>query len=413
MEQMGWGGYYQVATLERPVLEMESIYLDHASTTPLRAEVREAIIETWAEFGNPSSVHSRGRAARMRLEEARERLAGVLGARRGEVVFTGGGTEADNLAILGSWRAWRRRAGRAGSGGGAGEGVVACSAVEHRAVLGAVRVAEREGASAVVMGVDGDGRLDTGALEEVLRARPVVVSVMWANNEVGTLQPIKRIAERCREEGVLFHSDAVQALGRERVRVDEVGVDLLTVSAHKIGGPQGMGALVVREGIDLEPLIHGGGQESGLRGGTEAVATAVGFSVAAELAERERVEETARLGKLRDRLQEELLSRIDGARVNGVGAPRVPHILNLSIPGVDRELLLMSLDLEGVAVSSGSACRSGSTEPSHVLVAMGRTGQGEAPLRLSLGATTTAEEIDQAIERIASVVARVRSFAGV
>lgn len=389
---------------------MEAIYLDNAATTPLRDEVREAILECWTDFGNPSSLHGLGRRARNRLEEARERLAAVLGARRREVIFTGSGTEADNLAILGRWRAWRRANEGAAQGG---VGTVVCSAIEHSAVLAPVQTAGREGASVLILGVTGDGVLDTGALEEAIGAEPAVVSVMWANNEVGTLQPVRELAERCREAGVVFHTDAVQAFGRERVRIDEVPCSLLTLSAHKIGGPAGIGALFVRDGVELEPLIHGGGQESGLRPGTEAVAAAVGFAVAAELAEREREAEAARLARLRDRLQEGLLERIPGAEVNGAAAPRLPNILNLSIPGVDREVLLMSLDLEGIAASSGSACHSGAAEPSHVLTAMGRDVEGTTPLRLSLGRTTTAEEIEGAITRIATVVERVRALAGV
>lgn len=382
---------------------MEPIYLDNAATTPLRAEVREAILECWADFGNPSSLHGWGRRARSRLEEARERLATVLGARRREVIFTSGGTEADNLAILGRWRAWRDSH--------SGAGAVVCSSIEHSAVLAPVRAAGREGASVLILGVTGAGILDTGALEEALGAMPAIVSVIWANNEVGTVQPVQQLAERCRDAGVVFHSDAVQALGRVRVRMDEVPCDLLTVSAHKIGGPTGIGALYVRGGTELEPLVHGGGQEEGLRPGTESVAAAVGFALAAELAEREREREATRLAGLRDHLQEGLVARISGAQVNGGEAQRVPHILNLSIPDVDRELLLMSLDLEGIAASSGSACRSGGVEPSHVLVAMGRDSVNATPLRLSLGRTTTAEEIETAVARIATVVERARSLA--
>jgi cysteine desulfurase len=383
---------------------MESIYLDYAATTPLRAEVRESLLDSWSEFGNPSSLHRWGRGARVRLEEARERVSALLGAARREIVFTGSGTESDNLAILGRWRAWRHSA-------DAADGVVVCSAIEHSAVLGSVRAAGREGAEVVILGVDGDGRLDTGALEELLPGRPAIVSVMWANNEVGTLQPISALAERCRAAGTIFHSDAVQALGRERIRLDEVPCDLLTISAHKIGGPAGIGALFIREGVELEPLVYGGGQEQALRAGTESVAAAVGFAVALELAEREREAEAARLAELRDRLQAELLVRIPGALVNGGAAPRLPHILNISIPGVDREVLLMALDLEGIAASGGSACRSGTTEPSHVLVAMGQVDQGSTPLRLSLGRQTTAAEVDRAIEIIAGVVTRVRALA--
>lgn len=393
---------------------MEPIYLDHAATTPLRPEAREAMVAVWETAdGNPSSVHRWGREARARLEEARERLAAALGARRREVVFTAGGTVADNLAVLGRWRAAQRR-GEAGA--------VVCTAVEHKAVLGAVEEAAREGAPALILGVDTDGRLPLESLDEALAARPAVVSVMWGNNEVGTLQPVAEAAERCRAAGVVFHTDAVQAFGRERVRVDEVGCDLLSLSAHKIGGPKGSGALYVREGVELVPLAHGGGQERGLHPGTEDVAAAVGFAVAAELAERERESEAARLRSLRDGLEATLRERIPGLIVNGGGAPRLPHVLNVSV-AADQEALLVSLDLEGLAVSSGSACQSGTVEPSHVLVAMGRSAGGgvatpdraaerfEASIRFSLGRTTTARHVEEAAARFVRVVERVRALA--
>lgn len=381
---------------------METIYLDHAATTALRPEVREAMLSVWGEgLGNPSSVHRPGRAARSRLEEARERIASILGAKRTEIVFTGGGTEADNLAILGRWRA---------VGGAGGAGSVACSAIEHKAVLGAVRQAGREGASVVILGVDDRGEVDPSSVGEVLSTRPAVVSVMWGNNEVGTIQPVAEVAAKCRAAGVVFHTDAVQAFGRTRVRVDEVECDLLALSAHKIGGPTGIGALYVRTGVELDPLTFGGGQERGYRPGTENVAAAVGFAVAAELADRERTSEAERLTGLRTRLEAGLLERVPGLIINGLGAPRLPHVLSVSVPGVDPESLVLMLDLEGLAVSSGSACQSGTVEPSHVLVAMGRTGE-EGTVRLSLGRTTTEREVVDAIERFVSVVDRARAHA--
>lgn len=386
---------------------MDPIYLDHAATTPLREEAREALVETLASVpGNPSSPHRWGREAKMKLEEARERLAAVLGAQRREVVFTAGGTVADNLAILGRWRA-------AGSHGGPGAVVV--SAVEHQAVLSAARAAGREGAELIILGVDGEGRLLLESLDEGLAARPSIVSVMWGNNEVGTLQPVSEVAERCREAGVVFHTDAVQALGKVEVRVDRVGCDLLAVSAHKVGGPKGVGALYVREGVELHPLTFGGGQERGYHPGTEDVAGAVAFAVAAELAERERESEALRLERLRDRLQAALVAGLPDLIVNGRGAPRLFHILNVSVPvpGVDVDMLVPALDLEGLAVSSGSACQSGTVEPSHVLVAMGRDPRRDgAPIRLSLGRTTTERDVEQAAERFIRVVARVRELAG-
>ena len=388
---------------------MEPIYLDNAATTPVRPEVREALLPYLdARFGNPSSSHAFGRQAHVALEEARERVAAALGAQRREIVFTSGGTEADNLAVLGRWRAVKRT--------GAPARVVACSAVEHKAVLAAVHEAAAEGAEQVMLAVDGEGRLDTGALDEVLAARPAVLALMWANNEVGVLQPVPEVAERCQAAGVTFQTDAVQAFGKIPVRVDRVPLDLLCISGHKIGAPKGIGALFVRggaSGTPLEPLVHGGSQEGALRPGTENVALAVALGVAAELAAREQESEARRLSALRDRLETELGRRISGLSVNGGGAPRVPHTSNISLSGVERDALLMSLDMEGIAVSTGAACQSGAVEPSHVLTAMGRALPGEAAIRLSLGHSTTERDIDTAIEVLPRVVERVRALAGV
>lgn len=384
-----------------PEVRMDAIYLDHAATTPVRPEVRAAMEPYLGpRFGNPSSTHRWGREARAALEDARERLAAAIGARRGEIVFTSGGTEADNLAVLGRWRA-------VGLGRG---GAVACSAIEHKAVLGAAHAAAAEGAEEILLAVDGDGRLDLGALDEALRARPAVVAVMWANNEVGTLQPVAEVAARCREAGVVFHADAIHAFGKVRVRVDEVPCDLLALSGHKIGAPKGIGALYVRSGVELQPLVHGGSQERALRPGTENVALAVGLAVAAELAAREQEDEGRRLALLRDRLEARLSAAIPGLVVNGAGAARVPQTSNVSIPGVEQDALLMALDLEGIAASGGSACQSGTIEPSHVLVAMGRASADEAAVRLSLGRTTTDGEIDAAAERIPRIVERIRAL---
>ncbi len=385
----------------------EAIYLDHAATTPIRREVREAMLPYLdAHFGNPSSAHRWGREARAALEEARERVAAALGAQRKEIVFTSGGTEADNLAVLGRWRGEARAARARGTMPPA----IACSAVEHKAVLGALHAAAAEGAEQLLLAVDLDGRLDTGALDEAIAARPAVVSVMWANNEVGTVQPIEVAAAHCRAAGIACHTDAVQAFGKVRVRVDEVPVDLLSISAHKINGPKGIGALYLRGGVEpagLEPLVHGGTQESALRPGTESVPLAVALGVAAELAAREQVEEARRLAALRDRLEGALRQRIDGLVVNAAGAPRVPQTSSVSIPGVDRDALLMALDLEGIAVSTGAACQSGVVEPSHVLVAMGRALPGETTVRLSLGHTTTEAEVERAAEILPRGVQRL------
>jgi cysteine desulfurase len=372
------------------------IYLDHAATTPLRPEARAAMEPFLGErFGNPSSAHRWGRDARAALEQARERVAAVLGAQPDEIVFTGAGTEADNIAVLGAWRACGRS-----------DAPVACSAVEHKAVLLAAKAAHRQGAPLVLLAVDEDGRVDTGTLDEVLVLRPAVVSVMWGNNEVGTVQPVAALAERCRAAGVPFHTDAVQAFGKVRVRVDDIACDLLALSAHKFGGPRGIGVLYVREGTAIEPLLWGGGQEHALRPGTQNVAAAVGLAVAAELAAAEQAAEAVRLAGLRDTLEGVLRERVTGLVVNG-GGERLPHILNVSIAGAAQDALLVALDLEGVAVSVASACQSGASEPSHVLAAMGRVLAEGASIRISLGHTTTAAEVDRAATVIADVAGRV------
>lgn len=380
---------------------MHAVYLDHAATTPLRPEVRDALVRALDEhWGNPSSVHARGRDARGLLDEARARLAAVLGADAAEVVFTRGGTESANLAVLGRARAMRGAP-------------VACSTIEHKAVLGAAKAAAREGSPLRLLPADSQGVISPQVLEAVLPERPALVSVMWANNEIGVVQPVASLAERCHAAGTVFHSDATQALGKLPVRLDQVPVDLLTVSAHKLGGPKGVGALLVRRGTELEPLVYGGGQERGFCPGTENVAGAVGFALAAELAEAERTREMARLGQLRDRLEAEFRERVPELVVHGAGAERLPSVLNISIPGVHPEMLLPALDLEGVACSSGSACSSGTVAPSHVLLALGVAAEIAGPsIRFSLGRTTTAAEIERVIEVVPAVADRLRAFVG-
>lgn len=380
---------------------MNYIYLDHAATTPLRPEVRAAMEPFLGpRFGNPSSSHRWGQEARAALEDARARVAAALGAERREIVFTAGGTEADNLAVLGCWRA-AQAAGRGGP--------VVFSAIEHSAVSEAARQAAREGAALIVVGVDEQGRVALDAVQEALRALPSVVSVMWGNNEVGTLQPVTEIAAACRARDVPFHTDAVQAFGKVRVRVRECACDLLSVSAHKVGGPMGTGALFIRDGVSPLPLTFGGGQERAFRPGTEAVAAAVGLACAAELADAEVEAESRRLAALRDTLEQRIAALVADTSVNGRGAARLPHVASINVADADGEALLIGLDLAGVAASGGSACHSGSARTSPVLTAMGRTRAGEATVRFSLGRSTTPEEIAAAAERFAAVVARVRA----
>jgi cysteine desulfurase len=380
------------------MMDETAVYLDHAASAPLRPEAREAMLPFLeGRFGNPSSAHRFGREALAALEDARARLARVIGASPAEIVFTRAGTEADALAILG--RA-RMEPGRP----------IAVSAIEHKAVLASAHAAEDEAARTIVLPVGGDGVVRLDALDAALAEGPAVVSVMWANNEVGALQPVAEIGARCRAAGVVFHSDAVQALGKVPVRVDEVEVDLVAFSAHKVGGPKGIGALYVRRGTRLRPLLFGGGQERGLRPGTEDVTGAAGFAAAAGAAEAHREAAMTRIGALRDRLEAGLRERVPGLVVNAVAAPRLPTITNLSVPGADPEALLIALDLEGIAASSGSACSSGAVEPSHVLTAMGIPPEFAGPsVRLSLGWTTTEAEIERVLEVFPRVAERVRT----
>jgi cysteine desulfurase len=377
----------------------DPIYLDNAATTPVRPEVREAMLPFLGErFGNPSSVHRWGREARTALDDARGRLAALIGARASEIIFTRGGTEADNLAVFG-----RVRCGRGAP--------LVCSAFEHKAVLGAARAAA-ETPLLRLLPVSADGVVDEQALPAMLEPRPCLVSTMWVNNEIGTIQPVERLAAQCADAGVSFHTDAIQAFGKLSVRVDDVPIALLSLSAHKFGGPKGVGALYVRRGTALAPLVYGGGQERGLRSGTEDVAGAVGMAVAAELAEREREAAMRRLSALQDRLESGLRQRIPDLVIHGAGAQRVPSITTVSIPGTDAEALLLSLDLEGVAASSGSACSSGAFEASSVLTAIGVTPElARASIRLSMGHRTTQDEIDRVLAIFPAVVERVRSLA--
>jgi cysteine desulfurase len=376
-----------------------AVYLDHAASTRVRPEVVEAMLPFFGEaFGNPSSAHSWGRSARSALEQARERIANTLGARRNEIIFTSGGTEADNLAVLGCARA------------AAEPRAIVCSAIEHKAVLAAVKAAAREGVTPIVLAVDNHGVVDLAALQLALQQRPSVVAVMWVNNEVGTIQPVEQIAALCNAASAPFHSDAIQAFGKIPVRVLD-GLTSMAISGHKIGAPKGVGALYVRTGTPLLANLHGGAQERALRPGTENVAYAVALSVAVELAAHEQVGEAQRLRGLRDQLQQQLVDGISDLIVNGGGAERAPHILNVSLRGVEQDALLVSLDMEGIAVSTASACQSGATEPSHVLVAMGRGADDEAALRISLGRSTTAAETAYVAARLPAVVERIRAYA--
>lgn len=363
------------------------IYLDHAASSPLRAEVWEAMGERLgtADF-NAASTHGCGRAAQDALDSARSVIAGATGASRGEVFFTAGGTVSDNVALLGFVRRRLEQRPR-----------VITSAIEHKAVLQAARQARREGAEVTFLPVDRHGQVDPGDLARELTrgdGRPTLVSIMWANNEVGTVQPVDRLVDVAHEHGALFHSDAVQGFGKLDVKRDDVPADLLTATAHKLGGPVGIGTLICRRGTCLEPLVFGGSQERGVWPGTQNPIGAVGFATAVRLALEERADHLPRLRQWRDMLAGELRGGVPDLVVHGAGArERLPNLLSVGLPGVDQGTLLVALDLAGVAVSSGSACSSGASTGSHVLDAMGAGGEDYAVLRFSFGPNTTEDEV--------------------
>lgn len=379
------------------------VYLDHAATTPVRQEVLEAMLPFFGpRFGNPSSVHKWGREARTALDEARERVAQSLGAHPDEVCFTSGGTEGDNLAILGSWRALR-----------AARPAVVAATIEHKAVLAAVHEVAHEGGEERLVGVDGDGLVLRDAYEVAMDASVALASVMWVNNEIGVVQEMGPLIECAKAVGALFHTDAVQAFGKVAIDARSMPFDSLTISGHKIGAPKGIGAMFIRRGTPLVPLMYGGSQDRGRRPGTENVAMAVGLARAAELAVEERAASWEKLEAMRDRLEAAFLARIPDALVHGRGAPRAPHILNLSVPGTDSESLLMALDLQGVACSAGSACQSGSVTPSHVLSALGVESRlGAAAVRMSLGALSTDDGIARVAELFPALVDKARRLNG-
>jgi cysteine desulfurase len=380
------------------------IYMDHNATTPVDPRVVEAMAPCWSEhFGNAASrTHAYGWAAAKLAEKARAGIAAAIGAHSEEIVFTSGATESNNLAIKGA--AWALRSHR--------PRIVTC-ATEHKAVLDPCHALERAGLEVTVLAVDSCGRLDPVRVAESLTPATALVSVMRANNETGTLQRLREIAAACREHGVLVHCDATQAVGKLPVNVDDLGVDLMSFSAHKIYGPKGVGALYVRRRrprLRLVPLLDGGGHEQGLRSGTLDVPGVVGFARALEIAVAELAEESRRLAALRDRLQQAVCSRLDGVTVNGAPEERLPNTLNVSFSGVDGAALLVGLT--EVAVASGSACTSADPRPSHVLMAMGRSKQlANASIRFSLGRSNTAGEVDVAAAAVVREVSRLRAQA--
>lgn len=379
---------------------MGTAYLDHAATTPMLPEAIEAMTTELGQVGNASSLHAAGRRTRRVVEESRETIACALGARPSEVVFTAGGTEADNLAIKGLF--WARKRPR-----------ILISAVEHHAALDPAHwLGDRHGASVELLDVDDQGRVHPDTLSAAIASDPdtvALVSVMWANNEVGTVQPIRQLAAVAHEHGIPFHTDAVQAVGALPISFSESGVDAMTISAHKVGGPLGVGALMLARGIDPVPVLHGGGQERDIRSGTLDAPAIAGFATAVQLAVERRPDTAKRLSELRDDLIRRVRQAVPDVILNGDPADRLPGNAHFSFPGCEGDALLMLLDAKGVECSTGSACSAGVAQPSHVLLAMGQDRpRARGSLRFSLGHTSTEADVDRLAEVIGAVVERAR-----
>jgi cysteine desulfurase len=380
------------------------IYFDHNATTPVDPQVAEAVSRAMVQaFGNPSSVHHFGQQAKGVLDEARSAVAGLIGGEPSEVVFTSGGTEADNFALRGAAEALEPT----------GRTHLVASSIEHEAVLNTVKALAKRGWRTTLVSVDASGIVHPDALAEALADDTALVSVMHANNEIGTVQPIAELARLAHARGALFHTDAVQSIGKIVVDVRALGVDLLALSAHKFNGPKGAGALWIKRGARVTSILTGGKHERNRRAGTENVPAIAGLGLAARIAKGKLATEPARLAALRDRLEAEILATVPGTTVNGAREPRVPNTTNISVEGVEAESLLIALDLEGIAVSTGSACSSGTLEPSHVLRAMGLpTPRTQSSIRFSLGAGNTDAQVDSLLEKLPAIVAKLRTLTG-
>jgi cysteine desulfurase len=378
------------------------VYFDHNATTPILPEVVDRMMAALRDdFGNPSSVHHFGQQAKAAIDDARSDVAALLGADPSEVLFTSGGTESDNIAIRGAAEALEL----------GGRRHLIASAIEHEAVLNTLKALGKRGWRTTLLPVDESGITSPQALLDALAADTALVSVMHANNEIGTIQPIVELARLARERGALFHTDAVQTAGKIPINVKSMDVDMLSISAHKFYGPKGVGALWIRRGLRVLPLLTGGRQERSRRAGTENVAGIVGMGVAARIARGKMAEEGARLSALRDRLEAGILAAVPGTAVNGAPEPRVPNTTNISFDRVEAESLLIALDLGGIAVSTGSACSSGTLEPSHVLKAMGfNAHRAQNSIRFSLGAGNTGAEVDRVIAALPGIVEKLRSL---
>ena len=379
------------------------IYLDHNATTPVDSTVVDTVSNVLRDcYGNASSVHTFGQSAKALLDDARASVAALLGAQPAEIVFTGGGTESDNLAIRGA----------AGVSSPNGRRHLIASTIEHEAVLNTIKDLTRHGWTATYLPVGASGIVNPSDLETAITDQTALVSVMHANNEIGTLQPITKLASIAHTHGALFHTDAVQTAGKYPVSASELGVDLLSISGHKFNGPKGVGALWVRRGTRLTSSLTGGRQERNRRAGTENVAGIAGLGVAAQVAVDKLNGETSRLGRLRDRLESEILCNVSGAELNGTGQ-RVSNTTNISFDGIEAEALLIALDLEGIAVSTGSACSSGTLEPSHVLRAMGFSPQrAQSSIRFSLGLGNTEEHVTRVVDSLPPIVSKLRQLSG-
>ncbi|MBU2226370.1 MAG: cysteine desulfurase NifS [Proteobacteria bacterium] len=383
---------------------MNQIYMDYAATTPTDSRVVEAMLPFFGEvYGNPSSLHAFGQEARSAVEDSRARIAAFLGAEPAEIVFSSGGTESDNFALKGAAYANRDK----------GDHIIT-SAVEHHAVLETCRFLEGEGFRVTYVPVDGDGTVDPASVAGAITDRTILVSIMHANNEIGTIQPVAEIGRLTREKGICFHTDAVQTFGHLPFTVDELGCDLMSASAHKLYGPKGVGLLYIRKGTRIKPFLHGGEQENGRRASTQNVPGIVGFGKAVELAGASLAEEAARLVALRDRFIRGVFDRLDGIRLNGHPRQRLPNNINISLESVEGEGMILSLDMLGIACSTGSACSSSIAETSHVLTAIGlQRGFAHGSLRFSLGRYTKESDIDAVLETLPEVAGRLRALSPV
>ncbi|SHE29164.1 cysteine desulfurase [Tissierella praeacuta DSM 18095] len=375
------------------------IYMDNAATTPVKKEVLEEMIPYFTEkYGNPSSVYSLGSLSKRAVEEAREKVANSIGADKKEIFFTGGGSEADNWAIKGIAYANKNKGNH-----------IITTKIEHHAILHTCEYLQKNGFEVTYLDVDEYGLIDLEELKKAITDKTILISIMFANNEIGTIQPIKKIGEIAKEKNIYFYTDAVQAMGHIRINVKELNIDLLSMSAHKFYGPKGIGALYIRQGVKIDSLISGGGQERNRRAGTENVPAIVGMGKAIELAYENLDEHNDKLIKLRDSLIQKIQSNISYVRLNGHPTHRLPGNVNMCFRFIEGESLLLSLDMEGIAGSSGSACTSGSLDPSHVLLAIGLPHEiAHGSLRLSLGDFNTEEEIDYVVEKLVKIVDRLR-----